>query len=191
MLGLPYITERTDFHGVVYATEPTIQISRQFMEEIITYIERTPKIKETSKWRDYDVFSCLPFPTNLESSNPHLWYQIYSTKEMNQSLSKVKEVGFGEKIDIYGALQATAYSSGFCLGSCNWLIESNHEKIVYLSSSSTLTTHPKPLDYLPLRNADVLILTNLTQTPSYNPDNMLAELCLNISTIIIELTTMR
>lgn len=28
MLALPYLTEGTDFKGVVYATEPTLQIAR-------------------------------------------------------------------------------------------------------------------------------------------------------------------
>ena len=31
--------------------------------------------------------------------------------------------------DIFGALQATAVSSGFCLGSCNWMVTSDHEKV--------------------------------------------------------------
>lgn len=60
------------------------------------------------------------------------------------------------------------------------MIKSSHEKIAYLSNSSTLTTHPKPMDHTPLRNSDVLILTNLTQTPHANPDSMLGEFCTNI-----------
>ena len=31
--------------------------------------------------------------------------------------------------DICGALKVTAVSSGYCLGSCNWLICSDHEKV--------------------------------------------------------------
>jgi integrator complex subunit 9 len=37
------------------------------------------------------------------------------------------------------------------------------------------------MDHIPLRNSDVLILTNLSQTPHVNPDSMLGEFCLNIS----------
>ncbi|XP_015788512.1 integrator complex subunit 9 [Tetranychus urticae] len=181
MLGLPYITERTDFEGVVYATEPTIQIGRQFMEEIIYHIERTPKIKLASKWKDKSVYQNLPLPVNLSSLPPHLWRQIFTSKELNSSFSKVKVIGYGEKIDIFGAFQISAHSSGYCIGSCNWLIETAHEKIVYLSSTSTLTTHPKPIDYGPFRKADVMIITNLTQTPICNPDNMLAELCSRVT----------
>lgn len=81
---------------------------------------------------------------------------------------------------MFGLLTVSALSAGYCIGSCNWVIKSNHEKIVYLSNSSTLTTHPKPLDHVPLRNADVLIMNSLTQTPLVNPDAMLGEFCVNI-----------
>ena len=68
-------------------------------------------------------------------------------------------------------------SSGFCIGSSNWVINSGFEKIAYVSGSSTLTTHPRPMDQSPLRNADCLIMTALTQTPTQNPDPMIVEFC--------------
>jgi integrator complex subunit 9 len=45
--------------------------------------------------------------------------------------------------DVFGALTVTPVSSGYCLGSSNWLIASPFEKVAYVSGSSTLTTHPK------------------------------------------------
>ena len=101
MLALPYITERTEFNGVVYATEPTLQIAKQFMEEMINYIERTPKGKEATIWKKPHVFKHIPLPFAFDNSTcgkPYLWQQIYSLKEMNSSLSKVKVVGFAEQI---------------------------------------------------------------------------------------------
>jgi len=82
--------------------------------------------------------------------------------------------------DIYGALIVTPISSGFCLGSSNWLISSDHEKVAFVSGSSTLTTHPKPMDQVTLKHANLLILTGLTQTPTANPDTMLGELCMTV-----------
>lgn len=79
--------------------------------------------------------------------------------------------------DVYGALQVVPASSGFCLGSSNWIITTDYEKIVYLSGSSTLTTHPRPMDHNSIKNADILIMTDLTQTPISNPDAMLGVLC--------------
>ena len=45
MLALPYITEEeeTGFRGRIFATEPTLQFGRLFMEETLEYIERTTK----------------------------------------------------------------------------------------------------------------------------------------------------
>lgn len=74
-------------------------------------------------------------------------------------------------------------SSGFCLGSTNWVINSAHEKIVYLSGSSTLTTHPRPMYHHALKNADVLIMTDLTQVPVSNPDSVLGMLCMVVCKI--------
>ncbi|CAG0923800.1 unnamed protein product, partial [Notodromas monacha] len=93
---------------------------------------------------------------------------------------KVKPVGYNEKLDVFGALQVSAVSSGYCIGSCNWIISSYKEKIVFMSGSSTLTTHPMSCDQVGLRNADALIVTGLTQTPSVNPDTMIGEFCTSV-----------
>ncbi|GFQ79596.1 integrator complex subunit 9 [Trichonephila clavata] len=180
MLALPYITEGTGFRGVVYATEPTLHIGRQFMEELVTLIERTPKIRSASRWKQPQVLKNLPPPLS-EALKPRTWKQVYSMKEVNSSLSKVQVVGFAQKLDVFGALKISAVSSGYCLGSCNWILWTAHEKIGYISSSSTLTTHPKPMEHSPLKNFNALILTSLTQTPLANPDAMLGELCATVS----------
>jgi len=36
-----------------------------------------------------------------------------------------------------------AISSGYCIGSCNWIIDSDHERITYIAGSCALTTHPR------------------------------------------------
>ena len=38
--------------------------------------------------------------------------------------------------------------------------------MVYVSSSSTLTTHPKTMDQISIKRADVMIMTALTHTPT-------------------------
>lgn len=179
MLALPYVTERTGFKGTVYMTEPTLLIGRQFMEELVTYIERTPKPRTATKWKQ-QAFKFAQLPS-LDFGKPRSWRQLYNMQDINSSLSKVKVVGFAEKVDVFGMVQVSAVSSGYCLGSCNWMVTADHEKIVYMSGSSTLTTHPKPIEHSPLRNADALILTSLTQTPLANPDTMLGEFCITVA----------
>lgn len=178
MLALPFITENTGFRGVVYATEPTLQIGRLFLEELVEYIEQTPKRNQAKFWKD--ILHLLPNPL-CDSFKPKTWKLLYKLNEVQSSLSRIKVVGYDEKLDVYGALKVTAVSSGYCLGSSNWVISSDYEKVAYVSGSSTLTTHPRPMDQTVLRNSNVLILTGLTQTPTANPDTMLGELCMAVA----------
>ena len=50
-------------------------------------------------------------------------------------------------------------------------------QVTYVSSSSTFTTHPCPMERVRLMSSDVMILCSLTNAPSANPDTMLGELC--------------
>ncbi|XP_050690206.1 integrator complex subunit 9-like [Eriocheir sinensis] len=178
MLALPFITQHTGFRGVVLMTEPTLQIGRLFMEELVEYIERTPKARHAHRWKHY--LRALP-PPLCDARTPKTWQPAYTMKAINAALSHVQIVAYNENIDICGALKVTAVSSGYCLGSCNWLICSDHEKLAYLSGSSTLTTHPRPIDQSALKNADVLIMTALNHTPVFNPDSMLGEFCVAVA----------
>lgn len=55
-----------------------------------------------------------------------------------------------------------AYSSGYSLGSCNWLIETSMKKIVVLSASSTRSElHPALLDHTIMHSADVLVVSGI------------------------------
>lgn len=181
MLALPFITEGTGFAGVVYATEPTLHIGRLFLEELVQHIEQTPKAMLATHWKEQ--LHVLP-PPLCDSQKPRNWKHIYNMQTVNNSLAKIQMVGYNEKLDVYGALGVMAVSSGYCLGSSNWVISSFYEKVAYVSGSSTLTTHPRPMDQAALKNANVLILTGLTQTPTANPDSMLGELCMTVTNTI-------
>ncbi|PNF25606.1 Integrator complex subunit 9 [Cryptotermes secundus] len=181
MLALPFITEGTGFAGVVYATEPTLQIGRLFLEELVQHIEQTPKATLASHWKEH--LHVLPSPL-CDSQKPRSWRHIYNMRAVNSSLARIQMVGYNEKLDVYGAVGVMPVSSGYCLGSSNWVISSHYEKVTYVSGSSTLTTHPRPMDQTALKNANVLILTGLTQTPTANPDSMLGELCMTVATTL-------
>uniref|UniRef100_K1PRM0 Integrator complex subunit 9 n=1 Tax=Magallana gigas TaxID=29159 RepID=K1PRM0_MAGGI len=178
MLALPYVTEYSGFKGTVYCTEPTQQIGRQYMEELVTYVERNPRNKKCSKWKSDAILSSLP--TFLrEAIRPTAWRECYTKHDIQACLSRVQTVGYNEKRNIYGALIITACSSGYSIGSCNWTIKSPYQKICYISGTSTLTTHPKPMDTEPLRQSDLIIVSSMTKTPGYNPDQMIGEFCMN------------
>ncbi|KAK3764323.1 hypothetical protein RRG08_008805 [Elysia crispata] len=183
MLALPYITEYTGFRGTVYMTEPTLHLGKQYMEELVKYVERNPKTNIASHWKQDSIFRNLPAPLR-DAIHPRQWKKLYTQHDVDSALSKVKLVGFSEKLDIFGALTVTASSSGYCIGSCNWIINSKFEKICYVAGTSTLTTHPRPVDQTPLKNADILILSCLTQTPLSLPDAMIGEFCVNAAVTV-------
>ena len=114
MMALPYLTELTQFCGDIYATEPTLTIAKMFMLELIEYLERTPKVRRASAWKSLEdsVVKAIPFPSSLELYDLKDWRLIYTRTNVSECLAKVKIVSFNQKIDIFGALQATPLSSG-------------------------------------------------------------------------------
>uniref|UniRef100_A0A3P9Q0R5 Integrator complex subunit 9 n=1 Tax=Poecilia reticulata TaxID=8081 RepID=A0A3P9Q0R5_POERE len=183
MMALPYITEHTGFTGTVYATEPTLQIGRLLMEELVNFMERVPKAQSATCWKNKEIQRMLPGPLK-DAVDVWTWKRCYSMQEVNSALSKVQLVGYSQKVELFGAVQVSPLSSGYSLGSSNWIIQSHHEKVSYVSGSSLLTTHPQPMDQSSLKNSDVLILTGLTQMPTANPDGMLGEFCSNLAMTI-------
>ncbi|KAB0382123.1 hypothetical protein FD755_004040 [Muntiacus reevesi] len=153
MMALPYITEHTGFTGTVYATEPTVHIGRKRL---------------------------LPSPLK-DAVEVSTWRRCYTMQEVNSALSKIQLVGYSQKIELFGEVQVTPLSSGYALGSSNWIIQSHYEKVSYVSGSSLLTAHPQPMAQASLKNSDVLILTGLTQIPTANPDGMVGEFCSNLA----------
>uniref|UniRef100_A0A9L0SFB5 Integrator complex subunit 9 n=6 Tax=Boreoeutheria TaxID=1437010 RepID=A0A9L0SFB5_HORSE len=144
MMALPYITEHTGFTGTVYATEPTVQIGRLLMEELVNFIERVPKAQSASLWKNKDIQRLLPSPLK-DAVEVSTWRRCYTMQEVNSALSKIQLVGYSQKIELFGAVQVTPLSSGYALGSSNWIIQSHYEKVSYVSGSSLLTTHPQHL----------------------------------------------
>ncbi|CAB1343144.1 unnamed protein product [Coregonus sp. 'balchen'] len=183
MMALPYITEHTGFTGTVYATEPTLQIGRLLMEELVNFMERVPKAQSATCWKYKEIQRLLPGPLK-DAVEVSTWKRCYSMQDVNSALSKVQLVGYSQKVELFGAVQVTPLSSGYSLGSSNWIIQSHYEKVSYVSGSSLLTTHPQPMDQSSLKNSDVLILTGLTQMPTANPDGMLGDFCSNLAMTI-------
>ncbi|KAJ7350140.1 Integrator complex subunit 9 [Desmophyllum pertusum] len=181
MLALPFITEHSGFKGKIYATEPTVQIGRELMLEMVVYAERVPKVSKGNMWKDSEVLRCLPAPLS-DLKGTKSWKVLYSKHDVKASISKIQNVGYSERLDLFGILKLTALSSGYCLGSCNWLIESDYEKLCFLFVD--IHHSPLPMDQSMLKNSDVLIMTGITEAPTANPDAMLGEFCTHLATTL-------
>uniref|UniRef100_A0A3Q2Z7M5 Integrator complex subunit 9 n=1 Tax=Hippocampus comes TaxID=109280 RepID=A0A3Q2Z7M5_HIPCM len=149
MMALPYITENTGFTGTVYATEPTLQIGRLLMEELVKFMERVPKAQSATSWKKKEIQRLLPGPLK-DATDVWTWKRSYGMQEVNSALSKVQLVGYSQKVELFGAVQISPLSSGYSLGSSNWIIQSHHEKVSYVSGSSLLTTHPQVVSKRPI-----------------------------------------
>ncbi|KFD55823.1 hypothetical protein M513_03262 [Trichuris suis] len=103
-----------------------------------------------------------------------LWEDFYTQEDVKSCLSKVQTIGLNErKANGFGYVTATC--SGYSIGSCNWIIETGSEKIVYLSASSSLSTHSKALSLVELYKPEALILSSLSHHPHRDPDAMLQQ----------------
>uniref|UniRef100_A0A2I3SPH4 Integrator complex subunit 9 n=1 Tax=Pan troglodytes TaxID=9598 RepID=A0A2I3SPH4_PANTR len=137
-----------------------------------------PRNHQCQKAQSASLLLPSPLKDAVEVST---WRRCYTMQEVNSALSKIQLVGYSQKIELFGAVQVTPLSSGYALGSSNWIIQSHYEKVSYVSGSSLLTTHPQPMDQASLKNSDVLVLTGLTQIPTANPDGMVGEFCSNLA----------
>lgn len=90
------------------------------------------------RWKE--LLHVLPAPLSL-AARPRSWRRLFAPAAVARSLARVRVVGYDERVDIYGALDATAVSSGFCLGSANWVLRSAREKV--LSYLMTGNYHPE------------------------------------------------
>ncbi|KAI8437891.1 hypothetical protein MSG28_010573 [Choristoneura fumiferana] len=106
MLALPFVLDAPGFRGQVLATEPTGGAAAR-------------------RWKE--LLHVLP-PPLAHALRPRAWRRLYAPDALRRALARVRVVGYDERVDIYGALDATPVSSGFCLGSANWVLRSAHEK---------------------------------------------------------------
>ncbi|CAG8670141.1 4067_t:CDS:2, partial [Funneliformis mosseae] len=95
--------------------------------------------------------------------------------DIQSCIDKVRPVRFGEHLNLF-ELEVTAYSSGYCLGAANWMIDCGGEKIAVISSSSTIPIHPLPFDEAVFNDVDVVILSDLRDGDSSRFENILMEI---------------
>jgi len=149
IFALPFITEHTPFRGKIYATEPTTQIGKLLLEELVLFDKQYVSKQQVNNnnnqqeqqqqqyyWQSNEVLEKLCRLTDGNNEyilkTAYRWKDLYSKLDIENSFEKIQTVRFNEAIHFY-SFSASACSSGFCLGSCNWIIES-------ISSTTTTIT---------------------------------------------------
>jgi integrator complex subunit 9 len=155
MLGLPYLTEYMGYKGKIIATEPTVEYGKQRMEELVyNHGQNTTNIDPTSSTH----FS------QLIQEEEKGWKSIYTLKDVVSCIEKVQSVRYTEKLTLFSTLNIIGYSSGYCLGSTNWLLETSFINVAFLSNSTIYPNlHPAPFDYDLIKQANVIIVGGLNQ----------------------------
>jgi integrator complex subunit 9 len=124
------------------------------MEELVAYHGQSATI--------IDPTSSTHFSQLL--SNREGWRSIYTLKDIASCIEKIQPVRYTETLSLFSTLNLVGYSSGYCLGSTNWLLETSFKNIAFLSPSSIYTNlHPAPFDFDILRKADVIVVGGLSQ----------------------------
>jgi len=185
-LALPYLFRKyPHLNAQIYLTEPTYRFSQQLMLELVSYVEQQSKmIQINNEWKyESEFFDAIEEQEKGKLLNIFSYAQkllpCYSTDDVEKCLSRATVVHFNEQIDLYSSIRATALSSGYCLGSCNWQLDinvnynqtskietssqTNLARFVYLSSSTTLETYSTKFQYDSFLNCDYLLLTNLSR----------------------------
>ncbi|KAI8375979.1 beta-lactamase-like protein [Radiomyces spectabilis] len=130
------------------------------MEEMVAYHQTSVSVVDPSSSLHFSQLG------NLASTLPtEGWRSLYTKKDIVTCIEKIQAVRYEESLSLFSTLRLVAYSSGYCLGSANWLLETGFKKVAFLSSTSTVANrHPAPLDPAIIESADVIILSDLKKS---------------------------
>jgi len=179
MLALPFVVSRSGFRGRVYATEPAVHIAGMMMQELVGYVEKAQYPEDDpAPWQNEDLIAALPPELHAQLASGVNWQTLYGRQDIEKAISTVQRVSFHQYINLLGVMEAVPVSSGFSLGSANWVLRTDNQKIVYIAESSLSPgRHPQPFDRSLFRNSDVMIVTGLSLKPQFPPEAMVQELC--------------
>lgn len=154
------------FEGIVLATEPTAQLGKLLMDELISFTTGSGGIGA--------------------SSCP------YTKQQADRCMGSLTRLSYGQTRDIGGGWTATPHPSGHCLGGSNWVIASPTHRVAVIgaSSMSPHVRHPMPLNFQALEQCDLAIIGDLIPRErdaggSEGPAYPLNDVCTGISQTVL------
>lgn len=73
----------------------TVITFRLFLEELVDFVEQSPKPNVAKYWKE--ILHLLPLPL-CNSFKPHTWKQLYSLAQVHSSLTRVQMISYDQKI---------------------------------------------------------------------------------------------
>ncbi|KAI9203967.1 beta-lactamase-like protein [Polychytrium aggregatum] len=113
-LGLPYLTERTTFRGEILASEAAAQLGSIVLEELVASFG--------------DDVGYIQIGYELQP--------MFSLHELRSCMAKIQRVSHNQILRLGSDLMAVPVSSGFNLGSTNWILDTSATKIGIVGVSS-------------------------------------------------------
>lgn len=179
MLALPFLTQYSGFRGRVLATEPTVQVARQVMLDLVASTAAGPRQDRAhSEWLRPLAVAALPPRVRALAQALMRARKIYTAADVEACIGKIEAVSYAQQMPLFGGVVATAVSSGHSLGAANWIVRVAGLQFAYVSSSSSSATrYPEPLDHAALVESDVLLLSDMARPSNPAPEAAVAELC--------------
>uniref|UniRef100_A0A0N5ADZ1 Beta-Casp domain-containing protein n=1 Tax=Syphacia muris TaxID=451379 RepID=A0A0N5ADZ1_9BILA len=125
LFTLPFISECEGFRGLIYTTAPVLELGRLMGHEFLDFIEADDRTPANDDWKLQKIYNNF---TNKPTSNPQDWRPFYTLEQFESALKKVDIVSYRDLINLHSVVEITAYSSGYSIGSCNWVIRTETEK---------------------------------------------------------------
>ncbi|PAA60261.1 hypothetical protein BOX15_Mlig001145g1, partial [Macrostomum lignano] len=179
ILGVPYLTGCTDFAGRIFATEPSIEFGRQILEDLANSVDQLPHCGKLE-----DVVKRLREAGHPLADQAENWMPVFTAAQVQSAFDSVQRVSFNQRVQLLNDLLLTPVSSGFCIGGCNWLIESDFHRMAYMSASSQWTCHPLPMSWQALVGCDLLLFNGACLLPGQTPDRSVEDICSALVTVL-------
>lgn len=148
LMSIPYITRNKKFKGKIFGTQVTKEFGRQCMEELVSYASWY----QTCDNQDWNEF------VKCQDESVRDLCLIYTRQEIYEALERITCVTFNEHVRLSLSLSLKAVSSGYELGSCNWIVDSQGIRISLVSSSSLLQNiYAESMETLELLSSSYII----------------------------------
>ncbi|KAM7533583.1 hypothetical protein Aperf_G00000126565 [Anoplocephala perfoliata] len=144
LIMLPYITEVKKFFGRILAPAPILRLGKVLIDDLFAHSDLISSSVLDSVEKKF-----------LDSSR---WLLRYSREQATSALSKIQSLAYHQYVNLFGLLKVKCISSGYEIGSCNWIMKTDYEKIAYISRSSLYSSFAIPLDFSEFQDVDVLIV---------------------------------